>query len=79
MPIEAQVHQAWYLPLYQEKLDPKYSTETYDQLFPALRSKTRAEQKGALNQTIERTRKDIAIMSDPRTDQRPLMLAWDTP
>ena len=79
MPIEAQVHQAWYLALYQEKLDPKHSTATYEELFPALRTKTRTEQKRALNQTIERTRKDIAIMSDPRTDQRPLMLAWDPP
>jgi hypothetical protein len=70
MPIEAQVHQAWYLALYQEKLDPKHSTETYEEQFPALRTKTRADQKRELNQTIQRVREDATIMADPRTDKR---------
>jgi hypothetical protein len=77
MPIEAQVHQAWYLALDHEKLDPKHSIETYEELFPALRTKTRTDQKRALNQKIKRARKDTAIMADPQTDKRPLMLPWD--
>jgi hypothetical protein len=76
MPIEAQVHQAWYLALHPMKLDPQYSAEPYANLFPDLRPKPRAEQKRMLNQVIQRTRSDAVVMSDPRTDRRPLVLNW---
>jgi len=44
MPIEAQVHQAWYLALYPEKLDPVFSKEQFESLFPNLKNLTRAKQ-----------------------------------
>jgi len=76
LPIEAQVHQAWYIALNLEKLHPNYSTEPYEQFFPDLRSKLRAEQKRMLNQRIEFARADRDVMSDPHTEARALTLGW---
>jgi hypothetical protein len=58
MPIEAQVHQTWYIALYPMKLAPRHSAEPYDKVFPGLRSKPRAEQKRILKQAIESMRTD---------------------
>jgi hypothetical protein len=74
MPIEAQVHQAWYIALHPMKLNASHSPEPYEQLFPDLRSKPRAEQKRMLNEVIQRTHLNDVVMSDPRTDVRPLVL-----
>jgi hypothetical protein len=76
MPVEAQVHQAWYLALHPEKLDPKYKKKIYEEIFPNLRSKSRADQKRMLNDVIEITRSDPSIMNDPQTDTRALMIGW---
>jgi hypothetical protein len=76
MPIEAQVHQAWYLALHPMKLNERHSPEPYNRRFPRLRSKPRAEQKRMLNAVIEQVRADKQIMSDPRTDARLLILGW---
>src|SRR5262249_8841313 len=45
LPIEAHVDQAWYMALHPMKLKASHSPEPYEQLFPDLRSKPRAEQK----------------------------------
>src|SRR5437763_17104929 len=45
MPIEAQVHQIWYIALHPDKLDPKHSNKSYETHFPELRTKSRLEQK----------------------------------
>jgi hypothetical protein len=76
MPVEAQVHQAWYLALHPEKLDPKHASETYQRWFPDLSAKSRSEQKRMLNQAIDTARKDEEIMGDSGTDARPLILGW---
>jgi hypothetical protein len=76
MPVEAQVHQIWYIELHPDKLDPKHPSKSYEMQFPNLRAKSRSEQKRMLNEVIERMRADEAIMSDPKTDERPLMLEW---
>ena len=44
MPIEAQVHQAWYIALHPDKLAAHFP-ELYDDTFPGLRGKSRPEQK----------------------------------
>lgn len=77
MPIEAQVHQAWYLALHPMKLNEKHSPEPYEELFPDMRSKHRAEQKRMLNAVIEQARANEGYMSDPRTDTRALILGWE--
>lgn len=79
MPIEAQVQQAWYIALYPEKLDPKYSRDTYRELFPNLRSRSRADQKRMLSERIEIARADHGIMSDPATETRALIIGWRAP
>jgi len=76
MPIEAQVHQAWYLALYPEKLDPVFSKEQFESLFPNLKNLTRAKQKLRLKNAIRRARANKKIMRDPRTEQRALILGW---
>ncbi len=77
LPVEAQAHQLWYIALYPEKLDPKHSIKRYDELFPELRTKSRAEQKRMLNSAIVAARADRSIMDDPKTDLRPLMIEWE--
>jgi len=76
MPVEAQLHQAWYFALHPEKLDPKHSSGRYQQLFPNLIAKSRSRQKRMLNKAIDGARKDQKIMCDRRTDARPLTLSW---
>jgi hypothetical protein len=76
LPIEAQVHQVWYLALYPEKLDPKFSKDQYDKLFPNLRALPRAKQKLRLRSSIKRARSDPKIMRDPTTEKRPLVIGW---
>ncbi len=76
MPIEAQAHQAWYLALYPEKLDPKFSTRPYEELFPNLLSLPRHKQKLRLRTMIRRARSNREIMQDPRTEVRRLVLDW---
>jgi hypothetical protein len=76
MPIEAQVHQAWYFALHPEKLEARHSPQKYADLFPKLRSRSRIAQKRLLNTVIKQARMSNAYMADPRTDNRPLMLDW---
>lgn len=79
MPVEAQVHQAWYLALHPTKLDQKHSLKPYENLFPDLRTKARVVQKQMLNAVIVSTRADKNVMADPRTDSRSLVLGWTIP
>jgi hypothetical protein len=76
MPIEAQVHQAWFIAMHPEKLDPKHPFEPFHELFPNMQARSRAEQKWMLNEVIEHFRGDHEVMSDPRTDTRALVLGW---
>jgi hypothetical protein len=76
MPIEAQVHQAWYIALHPDKLAVEFSPEIYDDIFPGLRDKSRLEQKRMLNGVIEQYRTDIVLMKDPRTERTELILNW---
>ena len=63
MPIEAQLHQVWYIALHPIKLAPQHSAEPYQEVFPALRTKSRGGQKRMLNQAIESRRTDADLMS----------------
>ncbi|MPZ39849.1 MAG: hypothetical protein GEU95_17675 [Rhizobiales bacterium] len=76
MPLEAQVHQSWYIALHPEKLAPEHSAEPFFQLFPDLKHQSRHEQKRMLRRVIEVYRHDEAIMSDPMTDARDLVINW---
>jgi hypothetical protein len=76
MPVEAQLHQAWYMALHPEKLDSKHASEPYQRWFPNLSARSRSRQKRMLNQAIDKARKDKKIMRDRRTDARPLILDW---
>jgi|SRR5215831_11057825 len=76
MPVEAQVHQAWYLALCPAKLDPSHPQAPYEQVFPGLQTKSRLEQKRMLNNVIERARVDRDVMANSRTDPRALILGW---
>jgi len=76
LPIEAQVHQAWYLALYPEKLDPKFSKDRYNKLFPNLRALPRAKQKLGLRSSIKRARSNAGIVRHSSTENRPLVMGW---
>jgi len=73
MPIEAQVHQLWYLSKNPEKANP---CQAYDGYFPNINSVPRVEQKKRLREAIEAERSNNEVMSDPKTDARPLILPW---
>jgi hypothetical protein len=76
MPIEAQVHQLWWIALHPDKLDPKHANALtgVEKYFPGLRERARAKQKRMLKKVIERMRTNKNLMRDPRTDSRPLVL-----
>jgi hypothetical protein len=76
MPIEAQAHQAWYIAKNSDKLNPEYSSEPYEELFPRLNSLSRSEQKARLREKIEWAKSNQEVMSDPKTDNRALILPW---
>lgn len=76
LPIEAQVHQIWYLALYPEKLDPKHSADLYVSQFPNLKTLPRSKQKLRLRKAITRARSDKRVMRDSRTENRPLIIGW---
>jgi hypothetical protein len=76
LPIEAQVHQLWYLLMYPEKVDLSFSLENYEHAFPDLRKKSRTDQKRMLNDVIAQARLRPGVMDDPATDKRPLLLGW---
>jgi hypothetical protein len=76
LPIEAQVYLAWYLALNIEKLAPEHPPEPYLKAFPYIRGVSRAEQKRMLNESIRSARANAEVMSDPRTEKRPLILGW---
>lgn len=74
LPIEAQIFQVWYFALCPEKLNPEVDIATHQRLFPMLPSKSRADQKRALREVISSFRNDDEVMTDPKTDPRPLVL-----
>ncbi len=76
IPIEAQVHQVWYLSLHPDKLATQYRSEHYESVFPKLDQRSRAEQKRMLNEVIARTRTDADVMNDPATETLPLIADW---
>jgi hypothetical protein len=76
MPVEAQVHQVWYIAKYPEKQNPEKPIEPFDRTFPGLRTLTRAEQKERLRKGILEARDNPQVMNHPQTDSRPLVLPW---
>ena len=76
MPVEAIVHHLWYLALRPDKLGPRPSDQLYEEIFAALPTKSRADQKRMLNEVIEIVRASSNVMSDPFTEARGLMLNW---
>jgi hypothetical protein len=76
MPLEAQVHQAWYIALHPDKLAAGFPENLYGDVFPNVRERSRPEQKRMLNDVIARYRMDAGLMDDPRTDRTDLILSW---
>jgi len=76
LPIEAQVHQLWYLYLYPDKVDASFPFSKYEHIFPNLRTKSRTDQKKMLNNGIAHAHSMPGIIDDPETDARPLLLGW---
>lgn len=76
MPIEAQVHQAWYLAMHPDKLASQFPPDLFEPIFPNLSKRPRSEQKRMLNEVIARTRLINAVMSDPATEALALISDW---
>jgi len=75
-PIEAQAFVVWYFAKYPEKLNPAVDISTYKQTFPNLPSFSPLQQLSRLRDVIRKAKKNGAVMQDPQTDSRPLVLPW---
>lgn len=73
LPLEAQVLQVWYFAMYEDKLAPDVDRQVYRQMFPSIRKASRADQKRMLKRACEKYRNDREIMSDKKTERRPLV------
>ena len=76
LPIEVQVFEAWYFAKYPEKAALEADTSAIDRFFPALATLSTEQQHTKLIDGIRKARKRGVVMSDPRTDRRPLTLPW---
>lgn len=74
MPIEAQVFQAWFFALHPESLGPDARIEGPKRIFPSIILKRRVDQKGDLRRQIRKARRDRALMVNPMTERRNLLL-----
>lgn len=75
LPLEAQAFQLWYFSLHPDVLaDDNSDWVTAVEKFAGIAMLSRAEQKRALRETIERYGGDNELRADPRTDARPLVL-----
>lgn len=74
LPIEAQVFQVWFFAQNLDRLAPDADTEPYTQMFKNIGAMDRSKKKDILKCRITRARQDLEVMTDARTDTRPLML-----
>jgi hypothetical protein len=74
LPIEAQMFQIWYLALYPDKLNSNVARRPFEKAFPDLNAQSPSMRKEVLRRKIASSLADLALMSDPRTDTRPLIL-----
>jgi hypothetical protein len=77
LPPEAQVFQAWYFALYPDKLNSDVDPIPFERVFPNLKEKSAPDRKKILREVIASARSDPALMADPKTDARPLILPAD--
>lgn len=66
LPVAAQVFQVWWFALNEEKITA--GLEVVRTAFPDIRQQPRAEQKRRLRRSIEKWRKDRALLADPATE-----------
>lgn len=72
-PIEAQVFQVWFYAAHPEKMARREDGDRFVSVFPQLNKMSRADQKIELKRQVEIARTNSEVMTDPRTDPRPLM------
>jgi hypothetical protein len=74
LPIEAQVFQVWYYAMYPEKLASSEASASSQRLFGNLADLSRDTKKQRLQIVAKQYRNDAQLLSDPKTDPRPLVL-----
>lgn len=72
LPLEVQVFQVWWYATNEASMNPAVDPAPYRTLFPGINAVDRAEQKRRLRRTIEKYRRDAAIVADPKTEAGPL-------
>lgn len=68
LPIAAQVFQAWWFALNEDKVAPDADLSMVRTAFPDIRRQPRTEQKRRLRRSIEKYRNNREIISDPATE-----------
>jgi hypothetical protein len=68
LPVAAQVFQAWWYALNEDKITPGSDLTAFRLAFPNIMKADRTEQKRRLRRTIERYRKDKHLLADPATE-----------
>jgi hypothetical protein len=70
LPVEAQVFQAWYFTVYQEKAAPNTDLEPFLREFSGVNALPRADQKEMLRKRIKLWCQDEHLLRDSRTEPR---------
>jgi hypothetical protein len=68
MPVAAQVFQAWWFALNEDKLAENVDPSVFRKAFPDILGLDRAEQKRRLRRSIEKYRSDKKLLADPATE-----------
>jgi len=74
MPVSAQVFDAWYCAIYEEKLHPTIDLCAVRRVFPGIRAQERADQKRRLKLMVEEWEHREDILRDPSTEPGPLIV-----
>lgn len=68
LPVPAQVFQAWWYSLNEDKIEPGADLSAFRLAFPYITKVDRAEQKRRLRRAIEKWRHNKEILADPATE-----------
>ncbi len=74
LPIEVQVFQVWWYATNEQRINPDSDPTPYRTFFPNDMNCERSEQKRRLRRAIEKYRRNIEILADPRTEHGPLVV-----
>lgn len=68
LPVEVQVFQVWWYATNESRMAPHVDPTPYRSFFPDIATQHRSEQKRRLARMVEKYRRNVAILADPKTE-----------